>query len=44
MSNCGDADGTWDGGGIIEFGGQNGILIHDNILTETSRVRSITEI
>jgi hypothetical protein len=37
MSNCGDADGTWDGGGIIEFGGQNGILIHDNILTETSR-------
>jgi uncharacterized repeat protein (TIGR02059 family) len=39
MSNCGDAPGTWNGGGVIQFGGTTGMLIHDNILTQKSRAQ-----
>jgi len=37
--NCGDTDTTWNGGAIIEIGGQEGMLIHDNILNESVRVQ-----
>ena len=37
--NCGDTDTTWNGGGLIEIGGQEGMLIHDNILNETGRAQ-----
>jgi len=41
MSNCGGAsDVTYaEGGGVIEIGGQTGMLIHDNVFTEKSRAK-----
>lgn len=37
MTNCGDSDATWVGGGIINQGGQLNLSIHDNYFASTSR-------
>jgi len=37
MSNCGDTDATWDGGGLIQSSGQADMLIHDNNLSQIGR-------
>jgi hypothetical protein len=37
MSNSGDTPTTWDGIALIQIGGQDGLLIHDNIFNQTGR-------
>jgi hypothetical protein len=37
LSNCGDTEGTWDGGGLLYWGGQDGMEAYDNTFTHNSR-------
>jgi len=39
ISNCGDLDTTWDGGAILQWSGQDGLLVHNNIFKNTTRTQ-----
>jgi len=41
IDNCANTAGTWTGGALIGFIGQDGILIHDNLLYQNSRAEGL---